>query len=236
MTTKDKNKLFDPFLEALLRAEGKTRRLLLSNAKTKDELLKFAAGAYYDIYSTLAKENLPKEYKKAVEKAWRKLKKDIDKRLKQAGIKPSEVYKGTDIVNYMKRWGGLQVDYLTRRYSADLYMATIEAAYSVDFKDAVAQLESKLPLLSKRYSKTLVETSWRTMESGYTINQAEKVGVQKFRYDGPEDAKNRQFCAEHVGKIYTLDEIKQMYNDFGQSAWIYRGGWNCRHYWTPIVE
>lgn len=235
MRALEKTKLFDLFVLALVKAERSVRLKVLKNGNQK-QMQEFAASAFYDIYTTLSRYNLPTKYKKTVDKAWKKIRPDVIKRLERLGLDPIKTYKGNDVVNYIKKWGGLQVDYLTRKYANEIYISAIQAAYSVDFEDAIAELEKVLPMLKKRYAKTLIETSWRSMEAQYTINQAEKLGVKRYRYDGPVDEKNRSFCAAHVGKVYTIDEIKQMVNDFGQSAWIYRGGWNCRHYWTPVLE
>lgn len=52
------------------------------------------------------------------------------------------------------------------------------------------------------------------------------------RYEGPEPERN--FCSIHYNKIYKLEEVKEMINDFGQPAFTYCGGYNCRHRWVPV--
>jgi DNA-binding Lrp family transcriptional regulator len=79
-------------------------------------------------------------------------------------------------------------------------------------------------------------------------------GVEiRYKYTGPEDEKNREFCAEllKLNKIYTLNEIKAMNNgmkEFNTDVFSYRGGWytipntngerrrpSCRHTWRQKV-
>lgn len=52
------------------------------------------------------------------------------------------------------------------------------------------------------------------------------------RYEGPEPG--REFCKIHYNKIYKLEDVKEMTNDFGQPAFTYCGGYNCRHRWVPV--
>ena len=52
---------------------------------------------------------------------------------------------------------------------------------------------------------------------------------------------SRGWCEQHVGKIFTLEEIKKWETQTwsgkkGGSAFVSRGGWNCRHSWKPILD
>jgi len=240
MTSKEKNELFDYFIQGLLRAEKNVARLLLNKNWDTSFLNKnlevLLSGAYVDIYKTILKEDLPKRYKKDIDKAWKKLRKEVINNLSKIGLTVNKTYKGQDVINFMKQYGGLQIDNLTRKYANEVYTATIEAAYSVDFDNAIEHLSYVIEGGMSRYAKTLVETSWRTMENNYTLKLSEKAGIEYFRYDGPVDGKNRVFCSKHVGKVYSINEINKMVNDFGQPVLYFRGGWNCRHYWTPVIE
>jgi len=44
----------------------------------------------------------------------------------------------------------------------------------------------------------------------------------------------REFCAAHIDKVYSLGEVENMQNNFGQPALVYCGGYNCRHRWAPV--
>lgn len=54
-----------------------------------------------------------------------------------------------------------------------------------------------------------------------------------YRYEGP--SPTRSFCKKHYNKIYRLEEIEKLVNDFGQPAYVYCGGYNCKHRWTPVI-
>jgi len=65
--------------------------------------------------------------------------------------------------------------------------------------------------------------------------------IKRYIYAGVRDSKNRDVCANYVGKIKTEEQWKSISNHQNGSMWDNRGGWNCRHYflyvsdiWTPI--
>jgi hypothetical protein len=62
----------------------------------------------------------------------------------------------------------------------------------------------------------------------------EQAGIEKFLYDGMP--AQRPFCKEHLGHVYTLEEIMQMDNGQGLDVLTSLGGYNCVHFWTPVVE
>lgn len=73
----------------------------------------------------------------------------------------------------------------------------------------------------------------------------------KWRYEGPKDSRNRDFCAKMMAanRLYTRSEIDQLENDmeeYNTSVWRYRGGWyhnpsldvntpQCRHFWEQVL-
>ena len=75
--------------------------------------------------------------------------------------------------------------------------------------------------------------------------------VTKWKYEGPQDSKNRDFCAKMLkaGKLYTRAEIDNLNNDmtdFTDDVWKYKGGWyhnpslgvnlpQCRHWWNQAI-
>lgn len=61
---------------------------------------------------------------------------------------------------------------------------------------------------------------------------ARVAGITTFRYSGPT-VNLRSFCAQHVGLVYTSDEIARMDNGQGLPVVHYCGGYYCRHRWTP---
>jgi len=70
----------------------------------------------------------------------------------------------------------------------------------------------------------------------------------KYSYEGPEDERNRDFCAHmlDLDKIYSRVEIEQISQRLGYSVWERRGGFYtnsvtgettpyCRHYWMQHI-
>lgn len=72
-----------------------------------------------------------------------------------------------------------------------------------------------------------------------TMKTWSAAGLERFRYFGPKDIKNREFCETHVGKVFTIEEIRKM--DNGQKppmndVLVFQGGWGCRHVWQVAVR
>lgn len=72
--------------------------------------------------------------------------------------------------------------------------------------------------------------------------------VIKYRYFGPYDNKNRDFCRKMLdaGKVYDRSDIEKLNNGMDMSVWDTRGGWytdpvtgntrdNCRHIWQLTI-
>lgn len=86
----------------------------------------------------------------------------------------------------------------------------------------------------ERHINTEIETTKAALNNlkrfkDFTGTEREDLHL---RYEGPEPQRN--FCSIHYNKIYKLEDIKEMTNDFGQPAFTYCGGYNCRHRWVPV--
>jgi hypothetical protein len=61
----------------------------------------------------------------------------------------------------------------------------------------------------------------------------------RFKYVGPRDSKNRQFCASMLSfnRIYREEDISQLSNpEFGvYDIFLWRGSYNCRHTWVKLI-
>lgn len=109
-------------------------------------------------------------------------------------------------------------------------------------------------------NKTLrnLEESGIISRKGDTINvnkkgaELPKPRIKSFRvlysYDGPQDSRNRPFCARlmELGRFYTRSEIETISQRLGYSVWDRRGGFYhnpvtdettpyCRHTWMSHV-
>ena len=65
---------------------------------------------------------------------------------------------------------------------------------------------------------------------------AKEAGVERYKYDGVVNPNSRKFCKINCGKIFSMNEIMSMDNGQGLSVLSSLGGYNCTHFWTPVVE
>jgi len=92
------------------------------------------------------------------------------------------------------------------------------------------------PLL--HYAKTITETAYMEVNAVSTLMLAERVNIDKFKYNGTLIGGSRSWCRQHVGKVFTRKEIeawrgKSWSGKKSGDPFITRGGWNCRHWFTP---
>jgi len=89
--------------------------------------------------------------------------------------------------------------------------------------------------------KTIITTKAFELESLVNKELSILIGVSSWKYEGPSDSKNRAWCASHVGNTLT----KKEFEDWRNKSWdgkrdgdpfVVRGGWNCRHHFTPIKK
>jgi len=83
-------------------------------------------------------------------------------------------------------------------------------------------------------AKTVARTATKGVSAAIAIDKAVKNGIENFKFVGPPP--DRSFCKAHLGKTYTLAEIKEMSNGQGLDVLTFKGGWNCRHKWLEVVK
>jgi capsid protein len=88
--------------------------------------------------------------------------------------------------------------------------------------------------VSAHHAATEANTNIAAAERTAFFEFAEEADVEKLKYTGP--SAERSFCKNHLNKEYTLEEVKDMKNDEGQSALRYGGGHNCRHGWDAVID
>jgi len=83
----------------------------------------------------------------------------------------------------------------------------------------------------------LLNTAIRTTEATAYSELIKDLPLDTvFEYVGPEDERNRPFCADWVNKKITLGELRELLNYDGAPAITARGGYNCRHNWEQYFE
>lgn len=93
----------------------------------------------------------------------------------------------------------------------------------------------------RRYASTYAVDSLNQFSSTLTITTANEQGIDRFEYYGDLILDSRDFCRQHVDKVYDRDEIKKIWEgEWAGKApgdpFVVRGGYNCRHQWLPIVR
>jgi len=155
-------------------------------------------------------------------------------------------------------WKTSFADVLPSKIASDPF-ARLQAAYSVDFARIMDQnvretvldeirradraeygfstLRTRLKQrgLGEPQIKTLANTAVSQFSNAYMFQLAQEAGITRYKYDGPLNPNTRAFCRERVGKTYTFDEILAMDNGQGLDVWTSLGGYNCVHYWTPVL-
>ena len=121
-------------------------------------------------------------------------------------------------------------------------LATPLAAYAA----TVALIKRKLPgdvntaasLAVKM--ETASDNIVRQYNGTFIQSLAERLGIRKYKYVGGRTIKTtRDFCKEHLNKIYSKKEIERIWNTQSWTGkepgdpFIVAGGYGCRHYLAP---
>ena len=91
-----------------------------------------------------------------------------------------------------------------------------------------------------KYASLLVTDSIMGFDGQLAKFRADELGLSSYLYYGSIIKDSRDFCRKHTGKVYTEEQINQIWaNDTAQgrdqgSPFIVRGGYNCRHSWQPV--
>jgi hypothetical protein len=83
---------------------------------------------------------------------------------------------------------------------------------------------------------TLYDTSVSIFTRSLELLKSTGEDDERFLYAGPIDAKTRPFCLQHVGKVYTREEIEDLDNGQTGSTFLTAGGYSCRHQWVALSK
>jgi hypothetical protein len=78
-----------------------------------------------------------------------------------------------------------------------------------------------------------LENDLKTATASYNRLESLALGSKYVLYAGPRDARNRPFCAERVNNIYPVEVVYTWDNGQGIPAYLYCGGYGCRHQLIP---
>jgi hypothetical protein len=191
-----------------------------------------------EMEKVLQKANLLHKIDGAVSKDFAKLEAQAKALLDNLGLKASDLSVPTDIHRTWKSFAKANVRIGNRALENEIAKAILKYQYLPDENKALSQIIEAAAKAGKKYeqyAQTYFETAYRNFENNAKLDLGKNLKVKKWLYVGPKDKKNRPFCEAHVDREYTTEEVDKMVNDFGQPAKYYRGGWNCRHEWEPVV-
>lgn len=99
--------------------------------------------------------------------------------------------------------------------------------------DLVEDLSDILDISAKQ-ARTIYDTAVSTFS-----RQVAQIGTtgepdEAFLYVGPDDVKTREFCAEHVDRVWSRAAIDAMDNGQLPNVMMSGGGYNCRHQFRRV--
>jgi hypothetical protein len=92
----------------------------------------------------------------------------------------------------------------------------------------------------RKYTTQIVQDSIMGFDGRFTKYKADQAGLNHYRYDGTIIGDSRPFCIQNLGKVWSEEEIREIWSSQtwkGKSQgdpFDVRGGYNCRHFWTPV--
>lgn len=104
-----------------------------------------------------------------------------------------------------------------------------------DLQSLIDDLADTLDL-SLGQARTVYDTAMSTYPRAVAALNSEGTPDELWLYVGPVDSVTREFCLEHVGKVYRRDEIDDLDNGSKTlpDVFLHCGSYNCRHRWQRV--
>jgi len=174
---------------------------------------------------------------------------DLKKRFKSAGINIDFLRIDTSLIRAFSDDAFRELSSLGVQYSSaiseQVYLGAAVGDSVKEISDTVSQLlvggKDKAGRPLSAHATTIVETRYMEADSSVLLRKAEAYDIDSFKYQGSLIKDSRKWCEDHKDKIFTLEEIKA-WNDTKWKGkkegdpFVTRGGWRCRHYWTPAKQ
>lgn len=109
------------------------------------------------------------------------------------------------------------------------------------FSEAVTNVKSAVSSNLKGYADQQVHDGLMQFNANVNVAIGKQSGATKWKYHGDVQDSTREHCREHVGKVYTEEEIAEIWSGSwkGKASgdpFVVRGGYRCRHHWRPVFE
>ena len=135
------------------------------------------------------------------------------------------------------QWGG--------QINSTIYVGAIAGTSRKELLEQVEQLlightdAAGRPMSS--HVRTLVNTRIAELDTLLLLRKGDELAIKRWRYLGSLIKDSRPWCVSHVNKIFTTKEVEAWRGVNWQgkksgSPFVVRGGWNCRHGWSPVVD
>lgn len=132
---------------------------------------------------------------------------------------------------------------LSKTLDVDLDMVNAAISELVDME--LIKVNEKVTKTETVIERKPVKEAKKILKEVSPITRSIEV---KYSYEGPQDSKNRPFCAKllELDRLYSRKEIEQISTRLGYSVWARRGGWYtlpgtnihrpyCRHSWVSNI-
>lgn len=120
--------------------------------------------------------------------------------------------------------------------SKALWRATFRGVFNARSVDDILDDLSDVIDDTEPHIQTLYDTSVSIYGRQVEALQAGDDPETPFAYMGPADGKTREFCLDHVGKVYTRAQIDALDNGQIDNVFLTGGGYNCRHNWIEVSK
>jgi len=133
---------------------------------------------------------------------------------------------------------------LSGRISEQLYLSVAAGGNKADMVEIIRQgvigktTKRGKPLAN--HAKTLAQDAYMNMDSVVTMRIADNNGLDRFIYKGSLVRDSRQWCKDHVNRVFTREEIEAWAGQSWQGKapgdpFVVRAGYNCQHHWRIVV-
>jgi hypothetical protein len=122
--------------------------------------------------------------------------------------------------------------------SKEIYDMTL---VGTSFSDAVKNVRATVSGNLKRYADQQVHDGLMQFNANANVAIGKQSGVTKWKYFGGLQDNSRSHCKKHAGKVYTEEEIAEIWsgNWAGKASgdpFVVRGGYRCQHHWRPVFD
>lgn len=107
-----------------------------------------------------------------------------------------------------------------------------------ELKAVVSGQRDRAGLPMERHARTWANTATTSYQNEFMQRALPEDSVGGWYYSGPDDRATRQFCDDHVGKVWGDEKIRAdiATNPHGGQSIRAPGGWNCRHVLIPVPK